>query len=181
MVVGAENRQLHFALGRVDGVFAFFKSHEHCHFRNAVEVDVVGADELINGRVLAAPEILPLVGVPALLFESGLGEGYRRPEGFRPYPDGERIFALKHRCGNSPLNVAGEPERNQRLARAVANTVRGKYLGSLVHLVEFIELDGEAGLLLFFDEFMLRQLVPDLVVAVDELVLDVYHRVSQEL
>ena len=181
VVVRAQYRELHFSFGRVNGVFAFLEAHEHRHFSHTVEVDVVGADELIYVSVLAAPEILPLVGIPALLLERRLSEGDRRPEGLRPYPDGQRIFALKHRSGNAPLNVACKSERNKGFTGAVAYSVRGEYLGSLVHLVEFLELDGEAGLFLFLYELVLRKLILDCVVAVQKLVLDVHHWVSEEL
>ena len=47
VVVCNEDRKLHFAVLRVGGYLALFQRHEHCHFRNTVEVDVIRADKLI--------------------------------------------------------------------------------------------------------------------------------------
>ena len=66
MVICAENRKLHIAVGRVGNYSLLaLECHKHSHFSNAVEIDVICTDKLVNLRVLTAPEIRNLLHIPA--------------------------------------------------------------------------------------------------------------------
>ena len=75
MVIRDDVRQLEFTLGRVKGLFlGGLLRHPHGGLGDAVEVDVVLSDELVHGRILAAPVVLPFLTASALFFEVGLSE-----------------------------------------------------------------------------------------------------------
>ena len=62
---------------------------------NAVEKDIVLANELIDPSVIAAPPIMPVIAGIAMLsgcsirIKTSAGKGNGRPEALGPYPNGE--------------------------------------------------------------------------------------------
>ncbi len=155
MVICHDNRELELSVGDVSGLgFGSLLSHPHSGLGNAVEVDIILTDELVNGRILAAPVVFPLVTAPALIFEVGLSERDRRPERLRPYPDSQTLNAVHNRSGNSPLDVSGETEGNESFACSVADTVICEDSAGFVAVGELLELYRERRLFWLFEVFM---------------------------
>ena len=149
---------------------------------NAVEVQVVLADELVDLRVLRAPEVAPAATRQAHLVVDGHGEAHGSPQAFGPAPHRQALEPVDDRRLHAPLDVAGDAEGNERLARAETDARRGKHVARRIAVVDGVELDLEGLLaLLGLMVLVMRQLVGDFQVLIVQLVFDVDHRRSQEL
>ena len=178
MVIGDYHRHSQVTLGGLCGLFlTALLGYPHSRLCNTVEIDVVLPDELINSRVLTAPVVAPLVPVVTCFFEVGLGEGDRRPEGFRPHPYGELFSAaLKVGSRHAPFNVSGETEGHQLLACAEAYAVLCQYAACLLAVGETLKANGEGGLFRLLDIFVSGQGSRQFLVFLLEFPLDVNYR-----
>ena len=158
VIVRHERRQRELTFFGLSGeVFLALLAHEHRHFRDAVEVDVVLPDELEDFAVFGKPPFLPFVVRRTLGLKISLCERDRCPEGFGPYPYGQSAFAFERRSGDAPFNVAGEAEGDERFAGAETYAVLGQYLARAVAHGQLVELEHEGGFAFFRAHRVLRQ------------------------
>ena len=161
MVISHDNGHLKLAVRYIGGLLlCLLLSHPHCRLGDTVKVDIVLTYELVNGRILAAPVILPLFAAPADAFEIGLCEGDRCPERLRPYPYRQPLNTVHNRRRYAPFDIAGETERNEGLACSVADTVLGEDAARLVTIRELCKLYRERWLLGLLEVFMFRHRIP---------------------
>ena len=104
-------------------IFEIFvlERHPHCRLGNAVEIDIILSDKLINLCLGVAPVISPLLGISALSGKVRHGKGNRCPEGFGPYPYGKSLFVLKLGRRNAPLDISRKSEGHKGLALSETN------------------------------------------------------------
>ena len=163
-------------------LMALLRRRPHRGLGHAVEVDVVLPDELVDPRLGIAPPPPPLIALMTAVHEAGRGERDRRPEGFGPAPDGEPVLILELRGGNAPLDVAGQTERHERLARAEPQPVCGQHIAGLVTDLDILELESEGLLaLLGRQEDMGRKFLGQGTVFLLQVVLDVDDGRDEEL
>ena len=114
--------------------------------------------------------------------ERRLRERDWRPQALGPAPDREAARALQLGRGHSPVDVAGDAEREQALAGAEAHACGVELLARLVALLPAGEGERE-GLLAFLGlcERVGGELGSDGVIGLAELGLDVNHRVDEAL
>ena len=182
MVVSYDDRQLHLALSGVGSLFSRrLLCNPHGRLGNAVEIDVVLSDELVNAAFLTAPVVLPLVTAPALLFKVGLCERYRCPQRLRPYPHGQTVNTVHHRSRHAPLDVACQSERHERFACTVAYAIICQHLAGFIAVAKGLELNGERGLFLLFQILVCGHAVLQREILLLKLTLDVDNRGLQKL
>ena len=154
------HRHLQFTLRRIRYLFrSLLLCHPHCRLCNAVEIDIILTDELIDCRILRAPVILPFGFVMSLRFEIRLRKGDRRPERFRPDPDSQTLCAFEHRCRYAPFNIACQAEGYQRFARAVTDAVFCQDAAGFVAVRQLFKFNRKRGLLRLLKIIMCRHLI----------------------
>ena len=67
MMISHKNGELQFSVFRVyQKTVSALQCHKHCHFRNAVEVNIILTDKLVDLSLVRAPEVPPFLAVVSI-------------------------------------------------------------------------------------------------------------------
>ena len=159
MVVRDKRRLLQIARLRIrDLGIAVLKRHPQRGLGDTVKIQVVLTDELVHARIGAAPPVAHRAQLFAASLESRGRKTHRRPQAFGPTPHRKVVHAFHLGHLHAPLHIAGNAERNERLARTEANSGGGELVASGIARFDVGELELKALFVAFGGmELMRRQ------------------------
>ena len=113
-------------------------------------------------------------------FENRFGKGNRRPERFRPHPEGQVPDPLFFRHRNAPFHVPGQPERHQGFARAEPDALLPQHGAGLFAVLQRGKYQSGRGFAGIDIERVRRHPGTEIFNALHILVFDIDHRIFQE-
>ena len=175
VMVRDERRLLQVARLRVRNLgIAILERHPQRRLGNAVEIQVVLADELVHARIGAAPPVAHRAQLFAASLERRGREAHGSPQAFGPAPHRKVVNAFHLGHLHAPLHIAGNAERHERLARTEANSGGGELVAGGVARFDVGELEFKALFVAFGGmELMRRQFRLDSAIVGLELVFDI--------